>query len=498
MRDRQHLRALGEPLQRGRDGVRRDAADAGVDLVEDERLAARDRRQRKGDPRELAAGCRLGHRPERETRVRTDEEDGLVRAGRAGLALAKFDEELALPHPEPLQLARDRVRERTRVCAPDGAELLGERADACFRSRDRLCGRRDRVVARRSVVELALRGGRAIEELLERRRAEAALEIGDAREPLLDLLERSRVGFERREEGVQVAAHLAEPDRDVPELGRRRAQLGRDPLERRERALGAGSQRGGAFALLGRDRVGRLRGRLLELGDMAEPLPLRAQRLVVAGLESFGVLDERLELREPRCGRVGVPRQLLVAAAGGAELAPRQRSLAAALELLGAAERVEDVELEGRAGEPTLLELARHRDQPFRSRRDVLARDRTTPGVRARAPVAEDAAGEHETGLALRPQLGERRHVVLVEEPVGNIELGFDVRLGALAPDRGRIRTRPEQQPHRLREDRLPGPGLPGDRVQPGPEGQVGLPDEDEVLDPEPTKQSPYEAKLCR
>ena len=68
VRDREHLRALGEALQRRRDGVRRDAADAGVDLVEDERLAARDGRERERDPRELAARCRLGDRAEREAR----------------------------------------------------------------------------------------------------------------------------------------------------------------------------------------------------------------------------------------------------------------------------------------------------------------------------------------------------------------------------------------------------------------------------------------------
>ena len=50
VRDRHDLRALGEPLQKLADGVRRFAADAGVDLVEDERVAAGDGGDREGDP----------------------------------------------------------------------------------------------------------------------------------------------------------------------------------------------------------------------------------------------------------------------------------------------------------------------------------------------------------------------------------------------------------------------------------------------------------------
>jgi hypothetical protein len=53
VRDREHLSALGEPLQRRGDGVRGHAADAGVDLVEDERLATSNSSERESDARAL-------------------------------------------------------------------------------------------------------------------------------------------------------------------------------------------------------------------------------------------------------------------------------------------------------------------------------------------------------------------------------------------------------------------------------------------------------------
>src|SRR5581483_3604893 len=56
VRDRDHLSPLGEPLEHPPDRVRGLPADAGVDLVEHERLPAGDRRDCKRDARQLAAG----------------------------------------------------------------------------------------------------------------------------------------------------------------------------------------------------------------------------------------------------------------------------------------------------------------------------------------------------------------------------------------------------------------------------------------------------------
>ena len=123
VRDRDHLRALREPLQGLRDRVRGLAADAGVDLVEDHRLPAGDRGDRERDARELAAGGGLGDRAERQARRSAGQEHRLVRAGRAGIALAQLDAELAVAHADAAQLLGDRVGERLRRGLARRAEL---------------------------------------------------------------------------------------------------------------------------------------------------------------------------------------------------------------------------------------------------------------------------------------------------------------------------------------------------------------------------------------
>ena len=73
--------------------------------------------------------------------------------------------------------------------------------------------------------------------------------------------------------------------------------------------------------------------------------------------------------------------------------------------------------------------------------------------------------------------------------PAGDVQLSLDVGVCALCAHERGVPTRPEQQPHRLREDRLARTRLTGDRVQAGGELELRLADQDEVLDAEPTKQ---------
>ena len=228
--------------------------------------------------------------------------------------------------------------------------------------------------------------------------------------------------------------------------------------------------------------------RLGQLLDVPESLATREELLLVAGLHARGRVDERLQLGQPERDGVGVLGQLVEVTSRGDELAPRRACVAPALELLGAAERVENVELERRPRKPALLELSGHRDQALGGRRDVLARHGPPPRVRTRAPVAEDAARDHEPGLVLRSELRERRELLVVEEAVRHVELGLDVRLGPIGADGRRVRARAEQEPDRLREDRLARTGLARDRVQAGREHELRLADEDEVLDAEPPK----------
>ena len=195
-----------------------------------------------------------------------------------------------------------------------------------------------------------------------------------------------------------------------------------------------------------------------------------------------GVLDERAQLREPSLGERRVRGQLVVPAAGRLELAPRRPRRGAAGELLLAAEAVEHLELVGRPREPALLELARHRDDALDGGRDVLPCSRASPRIGARAAVGEDAAGDDERVLVLRPQLRE------LLELLREIELRLDVGLLAGGPDVRVVALRAEQEAERLGEDRLAGARLSRDRVQPGRELELGLADEDEVLDAEPAK----------
>src|SRR5207248_7606971 len=102
--DRDDLRPLAEPAERAADGVRRLAADAGVDLVEDHRRPAADSRDRERDARELPARGRLGDRRERQARVGTQEERDAVGAVRPGLGLGELDAELALAERDVAEL----------------------------------------------------------------------------------------------------------------------------------------------------------------------------------------------------------------------------------------------------------------------------------------------------------------------------------------------------------------------------------------------------------
>jgi hypothetical protein len=130
-----------------------------------------------------------------------------------------------------------------------------------------------------------------------------------------------------------------------------------------------------------------------------------------------------------------------------------------------------------------LLELPRHRDQPLADGGHVLPRRAATPRIRPRAAVREDAPREHEAFLSLGPKLRQRREVVFVEQPVGQVELCLHVCLVAGRPNEGRIAARPEQEPDRLRENRLTRARLAGDRVQAGGELEVRLANEHEVVD---------------
>ena len=224
---------------------------------------------------------------------------------------------------------------------------------------------------------------------------------------------------------------------------------------------------------------------------MAKPLSLGAECVLPAGLEALRRLGERGQLAQTLFFRRGSPSQLVVPLPGDAELAPRKPRLTTAPKLLFAAVRVEHVELIRRPGKSALLELAGHRDQPLGGCREVLAGDGTAPRVGARAPVGKNPPRNDEAGLVLRRELGESGELLVLEESLGQVELRLDVGLPGGGADRPRVTLGAEQEPDRLGEDRLPRTGLAGDRRQSLGRRELSFPHEDEVLDPQATKQRP-------
>jgi hypothetical protein len=216
---------------------------------------------------------------------------------------------------------------------------------------------------------------------------------------------------------------------------------------------------------------------------VTQALPLGQEPLLVARLDALGSRDEVLELRQALRHPGGRARELLPPAPCGDQVAPGALKIRPAPQLLLADEGVEDVELVRRTGEAALLELSGHGQQALDQRRQVLPRHGAPPRVCARAPVREDPARGDETLLPGRPQLGEGGVLGVVEDAVGQVELGLDVGLFRARSEIAGVAGRAQEETDRLGEDRLPRPGLARDRVQTRRKGEVGLADEDEALD---------------
>jgi hypothetical protein len=182
--------------------------------------------------------------------------------------------------------------------------------------------------------------------------------------------------------------------------------------------------------------------------------------------------------------------KLVPTAAHCHQLAPGSLQLGSTVKLLLPGECVEDVQLVRRAGEAPLLELTRHGEEPLDQRGQILARHGASPRVRARSPVREHPAGGDQALLPGRAQIGDRLELQVVEDPLRKIELGLDVGLVRARAEVPRIARRSEQEPDRLCQDRLAGAGLARDGVQARSEGELGLANEDEALDAQPSEQT--------
>ena len=121
-------RSASRPQRLG-DAMRGLAADAGVDLVEDHRLAARDGSDRQRDARELAARRGLRDGRKRQAAVQANEEGDVVDC-RSGPDPARRNSATNSPSPMPISASSrgDLGREARRRLLAGGVELAGERS----------------------------------------------------------------------------------------------------------------------------------------------------------------------------------------------------------------------------------------------------------------------------------------------------------------------------------------------------------------------------------
>ena len=333
----------------------------------------------------LAAGCGLGDGAEREAGVRADAERRPRRPRGAGIAFRQHDLELAVAEPDAAQLCGDRGRERLGRRLPCGAQLaVDPRHLASARCRAASAARAGSWPSSSAASSRApLPRARAAPR---RSGAVPAAQIRELLELRLDLLEPPRLCFERREKRLQVGSGLVQLQLGLAQGVAGGGQLGREALDRRDGSLRRSDEVARAGAVLGRERRGGGRGRLHELREVPQALALGAQLVLACRLAPFGIGCEQPKLVDPRSGRRGVARQLVVQPPGPLQLAPRR----ARGGRVDARERVEHVALVRRARQPPLLELAAHREKCLRGGSDVLPRGAPTPRVGARAAVGED------------------------------------------------------------------------------------------------------------
>ena len=125
-----------------------------------------------------------------------------------------------------------------------------------------------------------------------------------------------------------------------------------------------------------------------------------------------------------------------------------------------------------------MLVLAVERQQPATEPLEVGERRRAAAHICPRAAVGPDTAREHDLVGAVGDQLG-----------VGDLgrdrEHALDIGLLSPGAHHAAPRAAAEQQVERVRQQRLAGPRLAGQHVQPRGEPQLGAIHQQQVLDPE-------------
>ena len=297
----------------------------------------------------------------------------------------------------------------------------------------------------------------------------------------LDLLSRP-ARLEREEERPQIRHRLLRPDaevaqgfltclRELPARAAPAAAAASPPAPRGHRAVAVH----GRGRLCGRRRAGssptwRSRSR-------------SARRSSSAGPDPFRIRDERAQfstraLRPRRRGALGV------AAAHTAPAAAAQRFASPQLVLAG--ETVEHVRPVARAREAPLLELARMRcSRSATPRRRPRARAPAPPRRRG-SPVV--VSGDLRASRSSSPsaEATYRGGVVLLEQPADTSSSASTAASEAAGPTKPGSPPRPSSSPTACARIPLAGPRSPVMAFNPGRELELGVADQNRVLDAEP------------
>ena len=292
---------------------------------------------------------------------------------------------------------------------------------------------------------------------------EAAAQVRQLLQPLLDAVEHGRVGVEARQIGAQLRRGLAQLLGDAGQLvgraGERRVVVA-DAIERVRRFARLGDR---ARALVGIEQIGSRARRLQQYVEMAQPAALAHELVLLARLR----VDLRHRLRER--AQLGQPRLLARGAALGiGERAPGGASArqAACISLRAKRACRRPTRRAGRAAPPAARAGAPRAGTPSRSATGRCARGRRACSCGRRAARASGPrarrGGRRRRPRRPRGELGE----LLGQLDVG--ERGLHVGLGGGRADQRGVGPAAEQQPTASARIVLPAPVSPVSTFRPG------------------------------